>query len=93
MRASAVENSNTQLAAASASTEAPGSTQPPKLTWTDHSNQIKVPASEITIHISAHRHAPSSGLHAHRFPSAIYWADGIASADDADTRSRGIPLC
>ncbi len=90
--AAQIENSNTVLAAASAPTDPSVFTESLKLTWTDHSNQIKITATEIASHVLAHCHAPGLGLHAHRLPAAIYWADGIAAADDTDLRFRGIPL-
>jgi hypothetical protein len=67
-------------------------TEPLKLTWTAEANPIGLTPAEIANHVLSHCHAPGLGLHAHRLPSAIYWADGIAGSDDFDLRFRGIPL-
>ena len=36
--------------------------------------------------------APALGPQRHTLPAAIYWADGIAGANDLDLRFRGIPV-
>lgn len=87
-----VQSSNTVLATASAPIDPAAVPEPLKLTWTDQSNRINITATEIANHVMAHCHAPGLGLHSHRLPSAIYWADGIAGADETDLRFRGIPL-
>ena len=87
-----IENSNTVLAAATAPHDLSAITEPLKLTWTDEANPIGLTPAEVANHVLTHCRAPGLGLHAHRLPSAIYWADGIAASDDVDLRFRGIPL-
>jgi hypothetical protein len=87
-----IAGSNTVLAAAIEPHDSGAFTEPLKLTWLSENNHLGLTATEISRHILAHCHAPGLGLHPHRLPSAIYWADGIAGADDEDLRFRGIPL-
>lgn len=87
-----IENSNTVLTAATAPIDPAAMTEPLKLTWTAEANPIRLTPAEIANHVLSHCHAPGLGLHAHRLPSAIYWADGIAGSDNFDLRFRGIPL-
>jgi hypothetical protein len=87
-----IAGSNTVLAAAIAPRDSGAFTEPLKLAWLPENNHLGLTAAEISGHVLAHCHAPGLGLHPHRLPSAIYWADGIAGADDEDLRFRGIPL-
>jgi hypothetical protein len=62
-----------------------------KITWRREWNGLGLEPTEIGKILAASATAPGLGLHSRHLPAAIYWADGIAGANDDDLRFRGIP--
>ncbi|MGY9075452.1 MAG: hypothetical protein ACKVHU_21175 [Acidimicrobiales bacterium] len=60
-----------------------------KVTWQPEWNQVGLTESDLAQALVSLTLAPGLGLHRRSVPAPIYWADGIAGADDADLRFRG----
>ena len=63
-----------------------------KVTWRDEWNGLRLKPNDIAKLLASSAAAPGLGLHPRHLPAAIYWADGIAGASDADLRFRGVPV-
>jgi hypothetical protein len=63
-----------------------------KVTWHKKWNRIELTTGEVGRLLSTSATAPGLGLHARHLPAPIYWADGLAGANDEDLRFRGIPI-
>ena len=61
-----------------------------KVTWRSGWNGLQLEPSQIASVLTASATAPGLGLHSRHLPAAIYWADGIAGANDHDLRFRGV---
>jgi len=63
-----------------------------KVTWRPEWNGLKLKPSEIANILATSAAAPGLGLHPRHLPAAIYWADGIAGANEEDLRFVGVPV-
>jgi hypothetical protein len=63
-----------------------------KITWEDEENLLDLSPTNIASLILATRYAPSLGTQATNLPSALYWADGIAGASNAELKFLGQPV-
>jgi hypothetical protein len=63
-----------------------------KVTWRDEWNGLQLQPNDIAKLLASSATAPGLGLHPRQLPAAIYWADGIAGANDEDLRFRGVPV-
>lgn len=63
-----------------------------KVTWRSDWNGLGLDPPAIANLLVASATAPGLGLQARHLPAAIYWADGIAGANDVDLRFRGVPV-
>jgi hypothetical protein len=63
-----------------------------KVTWRSKWNGLELKPSEIANILTASSAAPGLGLHPRHLPAPIYWADGIAGANEEDLRFVGVPV-
>lgn len=60
-----------------------------KVTWRLGWNRLGLTPADIASTLAAQTVMPGLGPHRRTLPAPIYWADGIAGADDTDLRFRG----
>lgn len=63
-----------------------------KVVWRDDWNNLGLEPVEIASILATSATAPGLGLHSRHLPTPIYWADGIAGANDKDIRFRGVKV-
>ncbi len=63
-----------------------------KLSWNESWNGLGLSPRDVAAIMMALVHAPGLGNEPRVLPAPIYWADGIARADDGDLRFRGQPV-
>jgi hypothetical protein len=60
-----------------------------KVTWKHGWNQVGIDPVDLASTLVALAATPGLGMHRRSLPAPIYWADGIAGADESDLRFRG----
>lgn len=84
-----VPNASTLFLAPAPSRSAVNLPNVAKVTWRSNWNQLDWTAEQIASFLVSQTLTPGLGLHRRTLPAALYWADGIAGADDTNLRFRG----